>query len=114
MQSMKITTNYSNHRLSDESDLYPYLAKMGYKEYMSYAQRLYDKITAMAPGSRLRVDSTVKAENRDMFIKMLCLFAKILPKGHYYFNETFTVFHRGHTVETFKAQRNVYKRKGQK
>lgn len=87
--------DYSSSKLIDESQLYPYLVEMGQKEYRAYMLRVFKRMQDMKPGDSFDVDVRVSEENRDMFIKMLCLFIWIWPtSGEYLFNETFTVFSR--------------------
>lgn len=87
--------DYSSSKLIDESQLYPYLVKMGQKEYRAYMLRVFKRMQDMKPGESFDIDNRVSEDNRDMFIKMLCLFIWMWPtSGEYLFNENFTVFSR--------------------
>lgn len=88
------TVNYSHHRLNSDSQLIPYLSKMGEKSFWSYAERLYRKITMMHPGESFVIDDIVIEENRDLLIKLLCSFMNGGVAQGYYFNATFTEFCR--------------------
>lgn len=99
---MNTTTDYSNLQLTDESELYPFMVKMGQKEYRSYMERLFKKVDAMNKGDYFMVDNLVSDENREMFIKMLCLFIWMNP-GKYSFNLTFTMFTKRSPVYKFQC-----------
>lgn len=91
--------DYSEYRLLDEAELYPYMVEMGQKEYRTYFNNLYKKVMSLKPGQSFNVDDLVVEKNRIMFIKMLCLIIQLLPAGRYLFNETFTVFSHRPNVE---------------
>lgn len=86
--------DYSEHRLRDESELYPFMVKLGQKKYLEYFERVYNKVLALKPGDEIIIDNIVIEENRIMFVKILCLIIQILPTAGYIFNEKFTVFKR--------------------
>lgn len=86
--------NYSHLRLNHESELYPFLQKMGEKEYKKYLERVYNKIIRMKPGERFRVDDLVVEENRELFIKLLCLFIRMHGTKTFIFSNDYQYFIR--------------------
>lgn len=108
---MKTNTDFSKHRLIDESQLYPYFAKMGLTEYDAYIKRINRKILSMEPGTKLRIDPLVEEENRDLFIKMICLLINIHRNEgiDFHFNSTYTVLHRRNNIEPRKEKQDVHK-----
>ncbi len=91
--------NYSSHRLNDESELRPYIKKMGWPNFKTYMERLYNKIIDMKPGDKFRIDDLVVEKNRDLFIKLLCLFTVMHGTAVFYFNNEFTLFYRNDEKE---------------
>lgn len=86
--------DYTKHKMERENDLYPYLIEMGQIEFQRYLFRLHRLVSGMKPKEGFNIDDiNKKEENRDMFIKMLCLIAYIYH-GIYFFNESYTYFYR--------------------
>ena len=52
------------------------------------------KIESMKPGDRFRIDDLVVEENRDLFIKLLCLFVIMHGTATYYFSNEYTWFYK--------------------
>lgn len=86
--------NYFNLRLNSESQLNPYIQKMGWPQFKAYMERVYNKIESMKPGDRFRIDDLVVEENRDLFIKLLCLFVIMHGTATYYFSNEYTWFYK--------------------
>ena len=61
----------------------------------------------MIPGESYDVDDLVAEDNRDMFIKLLCAFIMSGTAQGYYFNETFTKFHRATAPITQTKENNL-------
>lgn len=104
--------NYFNLRLNSEAQLNPYIKKMGWQNFKDYMERLYNKIDAMRPGDKFRIDDLVVEENRDLFIKLLCLFAEMHGTATYYFNNEYTWFYRNDKKEKLKLEKARKLREG--
>lgn len=89
----KMKTDYSLHKLTNDSELLAYRSTMGVSDFWNYIERLYCKVCDMKQGESFMVDDLVIAANRDMFIKTLCFFINNAP-GFYSLNETFTSFNK--------------------
>ena len=91
--------NYSSLRLTHDSQLIAYRDKMSWPTFKAYVERLYNKVIDMKPGDRFRIDDLVAEENRDLFIKLLCLFAIMHGTATFYFNNEYTWFYRNDKKE---------------
>lgn len=86
--------DYSHLRLNNESELKPFLVEMGKKEFDKYLERVYGKIMRMKSGERFRIDDLVIEENRELFIKLLCLFIWMHGTETFIFSNDYQYFIR--------------------
>lgn len=76
--------DFSNLRLTDDSEILEYHKKMG-KDFWTFANKVY---TGLSERDTFDV-SEVKEKSRDLFVKVVCW---LIQDGHLsaYFNEQFT------------------------
>lgn len=86
-------TDYSIYRLNDEKELDIYRKQFGETAYREYLERLYNYIVNMKPGDKFRIDDLVKEQNRDLFIKLLCLFIWMHGTNTFLFSNDFRWFY---------------------
>lgn len=86
--------SYSHLRLNNESELNPFIQRLGKKEFKKYLERVYSKIIRMKSGERFRIDDLVIEENRELFIKLLCLFIWMHGTNTFIFSNDYQYFIR--------------------
>lgn len=66
--------SYSIYRLMDWAWVDTYKSRMGNEAFHYYVNSVYGMLLKMNPGDRFEIEKTVKAENIDLFIKIVCMF----------------------------------------
>jgi len=72
-----------------------YEQKMGEKELIEYSRKVYMFFMQMKPGSFFSIEKNVKENNRDLFIKLCCMFIDEISKyqkrdGYFELNDNCT------------------------
>ena len=88
--------NFSSFRLIAPSDIEPYKQSMTEEKFFAYARRIYERLANIRPGEEFNIEKKVSAPNRELFIKIACLYIHDFP-GYAIFNNTFTVITRPQT-----------------
>lgn len=68
--------SYIQYRLNDKdwSWVELYQRRMGNEAFREYRDNVYRKLMAMQPKSSFDIEKNVREDNRDIFIKLCCLF----------------------------------------
>lgn len=66
--------SYEQYRMTDYGWIGIYQSRMGADQFKQYVNLIYKELMAMKVGETLVIESTVKAENRELFIKIVCMF----------------------------------------
>lgn len=83
----------SRYRLTDPSQLDPFKAKMGERQFYNYAIAVYKRLFAMKPGEAYDITKKVAEENWEMFIKIACCYM-VDHQTFHLFNDAFTIITR--------------------
>ena len=83
--------NLSHHRLKYESEINPFLEKMGTVEFFKYGNRVFKHLEDMKSGSKFDIVKHVEEKNWELFIKLACLYNHWNYGHPLSFNEEFTV-----------------------
>jgi hypothetical protein len=88
-------SNYTHHLLHDWDWYKTYQSLLGKDKYQEYFNRVYAMLFEIPEEKFFDIEKNVSEENRDLFIKICCLF--VLEQRRYIgdfwtFNETFTQF----------------------
>lgn len=86
--------DYSKHKMNDYSDILEVQKRFpDIEEYKKYLSKVFLRMLAMQPGECFLIDDNVIPENRDTFIKCVCLF---MQGGaiDWQFSEDFTTIKR--------------------
>ena len=65
---------YEQYRMTDWGWVEIYQQKMGSEQFRSYRDDVYALLLRMKPGDSFDIDTKVKVENIDLFIKIVCSF----------------------------------------
>jgi hypothetical protein len=65
---------FAQYRLNDYSFIGEYEQRMGKENFRKYRDDVYIHLTNMKPGEKFSVEQKLRAENIDLFIKIVCLF----------------------------------------
>lgn len=65
---------YEQYRMTDWGWVETYQQKMGSEQFRSYRDDVYALLLQMKPGDSFDIDTNVKVENIDLFIKIVCSF----------------------------------------
>jgi hypothetical protein len=71
--------SFAQYRLNDYSFIGEYERRMGKDYFRKYRDEVYIHLMSMKPGDRFSIETLVKEENLDLFIKIVCLF---ILEGH--------------------------------
>ena len=88
--------DYSQHIMRDWGWYNEYRARMGKEACDQYVSNVYKLLLSMQPGSFFSIEKNVNPENRDLFIKICCMFIQEQfmsehPRDfHHSFNEDYT------------------------
>ena len=66
--------DYSEHLLQNWEWCNEYRSRMGKAAYEKYVSDVYELLLAMQPDSFFSIERRVKPANRDLFIKVCCMF----------------------------------------
>lgn len=66
--------SYSIYRLTDWDWVNAYKSRMGNEEFHYYVNSVYEMLLNMTPGDSVEIEKTVKTENTELFIKIVCMF----------------------------------------
>ena len=66
--------DYSEHKLQNWEWCNDYRSRMGKEAYEKYVSDVYAFLLKMKPESFFSIERNVKPENRDLFIKVCCMF----------------------------------------
>ena len=106
-------TDYSSHRLNDDSELKIYMADM--PRYLKFVRRVYALLDALAIGEGLEVAHVVKPENLDVFIKVVCCYIihmnPIRKDSFIEFNKEYTIIIRRPNIVFPPHRFNFYDKK---
>ena len=95
--------NYTVHLMRNWDWLYKYKQELGAEKISEYINRVYQLLTKMKPGSFFSIEKNVKAENRDLFIKVSCMFIDELYDSQssllYEFNSDATIIRHREKIE---------------
>ncbi|MCD7850460.1 MAG: hypothetical protein LUH63_12465 [Parabacteroides sp.] len=82
--------SYVAYRLVDWDWIGRYKEKMGHNLFMDYVDDIYSELLSMKVGDMFSLDSNVKEENRDLFVKIVCMF---ILEGHpdYSFSDNYKI-----------------------
>lgn len=65
---------YEQHKMTDWGWVETYQQKLGSDQFRSYRDGVYALLLRMKPGDSFDIDTKVKVENIDLFIKIVCSF----------------------------------------
>ena len=106
-------TDYSTHRLNDDSELLPYMEDM--PRYISFVNRVYNLLNSLEIGEGLSVDKVVKPENLDVFIKVVCCYIlhenPFRPDSYIEFNTEYTIITRVPAFQMPHRYQNLFHEK---
>ena len=66
--------SYEQYRMTDWGWIGIYQSRMGNDQFRKYVNAIYKELMAMKVGQTFAIDTTVKEENRELFIKIVCMF----------------------------------------
>lgn len=94
----------SRYRLTDWAWVGHYKDRMGAEAFRDYMNRVYAQLLRIPVGGSFRIDERVRPENRELFVKIGCMF---IQEGHtdYDFNDTFTII-RHHEEAKMEPKRD--------
>lgn len=94
----------SGYRLTDWAWVGHYKERMGADAFRDYIDRVYGTLLRIPVGGSFQIAERVRPENRELFIKIGCMF---IQEGHadYDFNETFTII-RHHEEAKMEPKRD--------
>lgn len=72
--------SYAIYRITDWGWIAVYKEKMGSDQFREYVDNVYNELLGMKIGSSLSLETMVKEENRELFIKIVCMF---IQEGNY-------------------------------
>lgn len=95
--------DYTSH-LPENMDWWElYKEKLGKHKLLEFTDRVYKLFINMKPGSFFSIEKNVTEENRDLFIKIICMFideayhSPFSVEGYYELNSDCTVLKHVHT-----------------
>ena len=93
--------DYSQHKLQNREWCNEYRSRMGKEQYDDFFQKVYSHLLQLPEGKYFDIEKNVTEENRDLFIKICCLFIleQRMSVGDYWvFDENYNRFiHKRHT-----------------
>lgn len=98
--------SYVAYRLVDWDWISQYKEKMGHDQFMDYVNAIYSELINMPIGKTFSLDSNVKEENRELFVKIVCMF---ILEGHsdYSFSDNYKIVIRHEKTSLEPRRRNV-------
>lgn len=66
--------SYAVYRLTDWDWIGLYKEKMGADRFRNYVNGVYSELMKMEVGKTFSLDKEVKEENRELFVKIVCMF----------------------------------------
>lgn len=90
--------DYSRYKLTDWAWVEHYKERMGAEAFRDYMNRVYGTLLRIPVDGSIQITERVRPENRELFIKIGCMF---IQEGHadYDFNETFTTIRHHEKME---------------
>ena len=90
--------DYSGYKLTDWAWVEHYKERMGAEAFRDYMNRVYGTLLRIPVGGSIQITERVRPENRELFIKIGCMF---IQEGHADndFNETFTAIRHHEKME---------------
>lgn len=86
--------DYSAYRLQSNSEIDELLSKHGHR-FMTFVNGVYKALMEMKPGDRYEFELHVKPQNRELFVKVACMFINEQKDNDYVFTDnTFRVIQR--------------------
>ena len=82
--------SYAAYRLVDWDWIGRYKEKMGHGRFMDYVDAIYSELMGMPVGGTFSLESNVREENRELFVKIVCMF---ILEGHsdYSFSDNYKI-----------------------
>lgn len=106
--------SYAIYRLTDWDWINVYKQKMGISQFQDYVNGVYDELLRMKIGNSFSLESNVKEENRELFIKIVCMF---IQEGNYDYEFSLDykcVKRHEKTALVGKPRRNPHEKPGEK
>ena len=72
--------SYARYRMTDWNWIAIYKEKMGVDLFREYVNGVYNELLNMKVDRSFSLEATVKEENRELFIKIVCMF---IQEGNY-------------------------------
>ena len=66
--------DFSEHIMKNWEWCEQYRSRLGEEAYRTYVNKVIDLLTGMKPESYFSIEKNVTPENRDLFIKVCCMF----------------------------------------
>ena len=92
--------NFSKHRMNDWNWIQEYKSIMDKEQYNNFFQKVYSTLFQIPQGKYFDISKNVTEKNRDIFIKICCLFILEQRKsvGDYWvFSDNYNLFiHKKH------------------
>lgn len=101
--------DYSKHRMNDYDWIAKYQSIMGKEEFFYFLNRVYKRMLQMKTGETYKIANKVQEANRDLFIKIVCLFI-LEGNQNYIFSEDYTKIIKDYGPMTKKHTKTTQKR----
>lgn len=98
--------SYAKYRLTDWDWIPRYKQKMGTDLFREYVNNVYSELMKMHVGDRFSLDDNVREENRELFVKIVCMF---IQEGNsdYDFSPDYKIVRRHEKTTMVKKPRRI-------
>lgn len=98
--------NYGMYRLTGWGWIDRYKKKMGIDLFHTYVNNVYNELMRMNVGDVFSLEKEVKEENRELFIKIVCMF---IQEGNndYEFSPDYKIVKRNEKITMVKKSRKI-------
>lgn len=106
--------SYAIYRLADWDWINIYKQKMGVSRFHDYVNDVYGELIRMKVGNSFSLESNVKEENRELFIKIVCMFIQEGNPDYEFSKDYKYVIRHEKTTMVGKPRRNPLEKPGEK
>lgn len=98
--------SYAQYRMNDWGWIPRYKSLMGKESFNEYVNNVYLELMSMKIGKSFSIDSEVKTENRELFVKIVCMF---IQEGNYdyEFSPDYKIVRRNEKTEMVRKSGKV-------